>query len=170
MKTALLPIALLALSLPAPSLAYPTKVVYRINSNALPVPAAPVYQAPLYSQPTYRTYAPLPITGTLRRPPVTVVHYRVPSTYGYGAAPAYRYSAAPAYAYPQQAPYGYGVAAAPLPTPVAQACRFNPTRALVGAALGGLASTALAPRPQDRSWAVPVGAALGGLGGLATGC
>jgi hypothetical protein len=160
MKTALLPIALLALSLPAPALAYPAKVVYRVTSNALPMPAAPVYRAPLYGQPTYQTFGAVPGYGAVQRPPVTVVRYRVPGTYSYGAAPAYAYPSQPT----------YRVAAAPFATPVAQTCRFNPTRALVGAALGGLASTALAPRAQDRSWAVPVGAALGGLGGLATGC
>jgi hypothetical protein len=158
MKLALLPIALLALTLPAPvlaypSLAYPTKVVYRINTPA-PQPMAPGYQAAVYGQPAYPTYG----YGAVPRPPVTVVRYRVSSPYGYPGAPSYGYGA----------PMAYG--APPAAVPVAQTCSLNAGRALVGAALGGLASAALAPRAKDRRWAVPVGAAIGGLGGLATGC
>lgn len=36
---------------------------------------------------------------------------------------------------------------------------------LVGSWLGGSLAAALAPEPRERRWALPVGAALGGLGG-----
>lgn len=159
MKTALLPIALLTLSLPGAAFAYPATIVYRVNTSQ---PAVPVYQAPAYGPATYyRPINTVPSYGLM--PPASapvnaVVRYRVPASTAYAAPSAYGYG--------YGTPTPYGVAAVPRAT--GQRCAVSPGRVLVGAALGGLTSAVLAPK--QRSWAVPVGAAIGGLGGLATGC
>lgn len=162
MKTTLLPLALLALSLPSAALAYPlpapTKTVYRTVVTSAAPGRAVGYQA--YG-------SPYPAPGYAMTPPpvvTPVVRYGVAAPYGYGAPSGYGYPAAPAYSYAPPVPYGM----APAPVVAANRCGPGTGRVLVGAALGGLASAALAPRARDRAWAVPVGAALGGLGGLAT--
>lgn len=155
MKTALLPIALLALTLPGAAFAYPTTIVYRVNTSQ---PSTPLYQAPVYGPATYQAINTFPSYGLV--PPTSapvnaVVRYRVPASTTYTAPGAYGYTN----------PAPYGLAAAPRAT--SRSC-ISPGRVLVGAALGGLTSAVLAPR--QRSWAVPVGAAIGGMGGLASGC
>ena len=169
MKTPLLPIALLALTLPGPALAYPASLVDDLD--AIDLPAAPLHRSSTYGpsyygQPAYPSYGAVPRYRTVPRPSVAMRRYQVASPYGYPASPIYGYPGMPAYGY--NPPLSY--AAPPAPSPLAQGCPLNPSRALMGAAIGGLASAALLSRGQDRSWAVPVGAALGGLGGLATGC
>lgn len=164
MKTSLLPLALLALSLPGPALAYPAS--FDDDFDAIAPPPAPLYGGSSYGQPVYPPYGPLPRYRTVPRSSVALRRYPVASPYGYPAAPVYGYPGGPAYGY--NPPLSYAVP--PAPTPLGQGCPLNPGRALMGAAIGGLASAALLSRGQDRSWAVPVGAALGGLGGLATGC
>lgn len=161
MKTALLPLALVALTLPGAALAYPVKVVYKTNAAQPVVPGYPSYGAVPYYTPAPQAVA------------TPVVRYRVRQSYGTApvAAP-YGYTAPPTYSYGTPAGYGapapYGVATGYAPAP--RTCVPSAGRALIGAAMGGLASVALAPRAQDRRWAVPVGAAIGGLGGLAIGC
>lgn len=156
MKLALLPIALLALNLQSLAQAYPVQVV-NVYDSASPERVGRTYPAAYYLQPAHQTYGYG--YGRLSHPPQTVVRYRAISPYGHPSTRTYSYG------------YGYQNGAQPVQVPVAHTCRFNSSGALVGAALGGFTSAALAARPSDRRWAVPVGVALGGgIGGLANGC
>lgn len=130
MKTTLLPLALLALSLPSAALAYPapapTKMVYRTVVR----PAAP---GASFGYQTYGT--PYPAAGYgMSAPQVAtpVVRYPVATPYGYGAPSGYGYPTAPAYSYAP--PASYGLASAPVA--VARRCGPGTGRVLVGAALG----------------------------------
>jgi hypothetical protein len=147
MRSALLPLALLALSLPLPALAYPNT----------------------YQRTTIETYGPAPGSNPL---PVRSYRYGYNPGYpsGYGYNPGYSYN--PGYGYGPGVGYGYPLAAAPPPpyTP-SPASSCNLTTALVGAAVGGTLGAVLAPNGRDRRWSLPLGAAVGGIaGGAISGC
>jgi hypothetical protein len=200
MKTSLLPIALLALSQPGAALAHPAEPLGGISSLAPLLAPAIGHGAlnglragvPGYGTLPYRTGLPQPrvMIGGLGIPGLgngyaTGQGQSYRNGYGYGSPlPGY---GSPAPGYGQRplpsVPYGspdvtydyfrgstgpYGIAQVPPTAP--RGCTANPTRVLIGAAIGGLTSATLAPNSRTRAWAVPMGAALGGLGGLATGC
>jgi hypothetical protein len=72
----------------------------------------------------------------------------------------------PLYDYPTP---GYPLASEPYGTPPPRSC--GPTPALIGAALGGGLGALLADGSRNRRWALPLGAAFGGiLGGVVSGC
>jgi len=140
MRASLLPLALVALALPVPAIAYPNTNTYqRYTYESYGPPPIAYAPQPVYTpQPIYTTrvrFTPRPVSG-------------------YGSYPVAAY---PVAAYPG----GY---AAP-----ARSCSL--AAPLVGAALGGGLGVALANGPRNRRWAVPMGAAFGGiLGGVASGC
>lgn len=77
------------------------------------------------------------------------------------------------YGYESYGPYGapgLPLLAAPQAQP-APARTCNAGTVLTGAVLGGGLSAALANGPRNRRWALPMGAAVGGiLGGVVSGC
>jgi hypothetical protein len=91
----------------------------------------------------------------------------------------------PGFAPPLVNPYGYPVTNYPVPVystrpaPILaggngvfqQPRTCKPVVPLVGAALGGTVGAVMAPNSRNRVWALPMGAAVGGiLGGVASGC
>lgn len=122
--------------------------------------------------PGYGAPAVLPGHGPMPWAPPTLPPTGIADGYGAGYGtpmPGYSYRQPGItydYGYGQPQPYGVAEMA---PT-TNRGCSPNATRVLLGAAIGGLSSAALAPNARARSWAIPVGAALGGLGGLATSC
>lgn len=97
------------------------------------------------------------------------------------------YAPRPGYAPPLASPYGYPVTDYPAPVYparpapilaggnglVQQPRTCQPVVPLVGAALGGTVGAVIAhnSRSRNRIWALPMGAAVGGiLGGVASGC
>jgi hypothetical protein len=73
-------------------------------------------------------------------------------------------------------PYGYGYSSDDRPMAVAPVApvrerRCNPGTLLTGAVIGGGLGAVLADGSRNRRWALPMGAAMGGLlGGVASGC
>lgn len=108
---------------------------------------------------TVETYTPLP------RPRPRTVTVRVrPGDYGYGSGyGGYGYSG-----------YGYGSGYRPLavaPVAPVRERRCQPASLLTGAVIGGGLGAVLADGPRNRRWALPMGAAVGGLvGGAVSGC
>lgn len=70
--------------------------------------------------------------------------------------------------------YGYGAGYRPLavaPVAPVRERRCQPGSLLTGAVIGGGLGALLADGPRNRRWALPMGAAVGGLvGGVASGC
>ena len=120
---------------------------------ALPVPA--LASPNTFQRYTYESYGPPPRAYT--RQPV------------YAPQPAY--APRPRYAPSQLGVYGgYPVAAYPS-SPVVPSRSCSLAAPIVGAALGGTMGRALANGYRNRLWAVPMGAAVGGiLGGTMSGC
>jgi len=158
MRTSFVSIALAALALPGPALAYPnsferyTYESYGLAARHYPREARFVPQQVYVPQPVYGqqpfygaqpVYAPQPVYATHAR-------FTPPSVSGYGS--------------------GYPVAAYPASQPV-QARSCSLLAPIVGAALGGTMGGTLAKGSRNRLWAVPMGAAVGGiLGGTLSGC
>ncbi|MEX1324706.1 MAG: hypothetical protein AB1Z21_11040 [Synechococcaceae cyanobacterium] len=103
--------------------------------------------------------------------------YRQP---GFAPLPTSRYGYAPGYGpspvddgYWGGSPgyYGSPVAVEPVPYEAAPRRRCSPGTALAGAAVGGGLGAILARGSRNRRWALPMGAAVGGiLGGVISGC
>lgn len=106
------------------------------------------------------TYTPLP------RPRTVTVRVR-PGGYGNGYGNVYG-----GYGYSNG--YGYGAGYRPLavaPVAPVRERRCQPGSLLTGAVIGGGLGALLADGPRNRRWALPMGAAVGGLvGGVASGC
>jgi hypothetical protein len=142
--------------------ALPLALVGLFGSAALAVaPAAaypnafPSYGYDSYGPPPSRSYVPQPLNPN---------GYR--GTYGnsYRAPYGTNYRANGGYGYPT--PYGYPIAAEPVPT---RQC--NVGTVLTGAAIGGGLGAVLASNSRNRVWSLPMGAAMGGiLGGVISGC
>ena len=113
---------------------------------------------------TVETYTPLP------RPRPRTVTVRVrPGDDGYGSGyGGYGYGG---YGY---GGYGYGSGYRPLavaPVAPVRERRCQPASLLTGAVIGGGLGAVLADGPRNRRWALPMGAAVGGLvGGAVSGC
>ena len=126
---------------------------------ALPVPA--LASPHTFQRYTYESYGPPPRAYT-RQP-----FYAQQPVY----APQPVYAQRPRYAPSQLGVYGgYPVAAYPS-SPVVPSRSCSLAAPIVGLALGGTMGGALANGYRNRLWAVPMGAAVGGiLGGTMSGC
>jgi hypothetical protein len=166
LRISLLPLALTALALPAPALAFPSG-----QRNTI------VYAYPQAQQPT--AYLVRRHVVVHQPQPQPQPQYRpLPTVYpGYAPRPGFRP--------PLVSHYGYPVSHYPAPAHLGQptttlaggnglftqprAC--TPVVPLVGAALGGTVGAVMAHNSRNRVWALPMGAAVGGiLGGVASGC
>ena len=162
-NAALLPLALVALSLPGHgAIPYGGGIPLRpgVTIGGFGLPGISHGSPGRGYGSGYGYGSPVPGYGTVR--PLPILPYGTP----YGMPAPYS-SPTATYDYNHGGSGPYGVAE--LPPSASRGCSINPTRVLIGAALGGLSSAALAPNGRSRSWAVPVGAAIGGLGALATG-
>ena len=117
--------------------------------------------------------------------PAAVQAYPYPSSYPH---PSYPYTVQrhtvetftpqprPRYVTVRVRPYGYGYSSGYRPVAVAPVApvrerRCNPGTLLTGAVIGGGLGAVLADGSRNRRWALPMGAAMGGLlGGVASGC
>jgi hypothetical protein len=164
----LLPLTLAVLALPAPALAFPqaqrTTIAYaypQVHAYTQQPSAYLVRRHVVVTQPQPQPiYRPLPVVqpGYAPRPGFLsplVNHYGYPvNNY---PAPVYPVRPTPVLA------GGRGV--------VQQPRTCQPVVPLVGAALGGTVGAVMAPNSRNRRWALPMGAAVGGiLGGVASGC
>lgn len=167
LRASVLPLALAALALPAPSLAFPHGPSHYVVQPVAPQPTAYLVQ-PQYAPPRYYVAQPRPQVQ-LRPLPSVPYQYAHP---GYAPALVSRHGY-PITDYPTSGYHrGHGPAAfaggngQPVP---ARTC--TPLVPLVGAALGGTMGAVIAPNSRNRRWALPMGAAVGGiLGGVASGC
>ena len=165
-RFALLPLALTALALQAPAQAFPHGPR---NTIVDAHPQAYVQQPSAYlvrrhvvvTQPQPRPlYRPLPVVQP-GYAPLHAVPRQLVSRYGYPVNddPSPVYPARPA----TLLAGGNGMLQQP------RTCQ--PVVPLVGAALGGTVGAVMAHKSRNRLWALPVGAAVGGiLGGVASGC
>lgn len=170
LRSSLLPLALAALALPAPALAFPhgqrNTIVYaypQTHAHAQQPSAYLMRRHVVVTQPQHRPrpiYRPLPAVQTGYAPhpgfpPQLVNRHGYPVT-DY-PAPGYPAQPAPTLA------GGHGMVQQP------RTCR--PVVPLVGAALGGTVGAVMARKSRNQIWALPMGAAVGGLiGGVASGC
>jgi hypothetical protein len=168
LRLSLLPLALAAFALPAPALAFPHGQRHYVVQPVNPQPAVYVVR-PRYAAPRYSVVQPRPQVQLRPLPPVQTQYVPHP---GYSPTPVSRYGYPitdyPSSGYHQgQRPVafagGNGLVNAP------RTC--TPIVPLVGAALGGTMGAVIAPNSRNRRWALPMGAAVGGiLGGVASGC
>jgi hypothetical protein len=147
MRASLLPLALVALALPVPANAYPNTYP-NTNPNT-------------YQRFTYETYGPPPIAyapqPVYTPQPIYAPQPVYKTRVRFAPRPVSGYGSYPVATYP-------GAYAAPV-----RSCSL--AAPLVGAALGGSLGVAMANGHRNRRWAVPMGAAFGGiLGGVASGC
>jgi hypothetical protein len=161
LRISLLPLALTALALPAPVLASPhgqrDYIVHAYPQGHLygqPPTAYLVRPQGVVVQPQFQPVRPLPPVHP-GFPPAVVNHYGYPVTdYPSGV---YQGQPGPTLA------SGNGLFSQP------RTC--TPMVPLVGAALGGTVGAVMAHKSRNRRWALPMGAAVGGLlGGVASGC
>jgi hypothetical protein len=166
LRSSLLPLALAALALPVPALAFP-----QAHPNTI-----------VYAYPQAHAYAQQPSAYLVRRHMVVTQPQPI-----YRPLPAVQpgYGPRPGFAPPLVSQYGYPVTDYPAPiyptrpTPILaggngvlqQRRTCQPVVPLVGAALGGTVGAVMAHNSRNRLWALPMGAAVGGiLGGVASGC
>jgi hypothetical protein len=155
LRISLLPLALTALALPAPVLAFPhgqrNTIVYAYPHAQQPS-AYLVRRHVVVPQPQPQ-YRPLPTVypGYAPRPGFPSPHYGYPVTH-----------------YPTPGHHGQLAGGNGL---FNQPRTCTPVVPLVGAALGGTVGAVMASNSRNRIWALPMGAAVGGiLGGVASGC
>ena len=171
LRQSLLPLALAAVALPAPSLAFPHGQTHYVVQPAAPQPAVYVVK-PRYAPQRYYVAQPQPQVQLRPLPPVQPQYVPYQPYKGYGPAPVSRYG------YPVTDYPGPGYYQGQRPVAFADGNGLvNPPRTctplvpLVGAALGGTMGAVIAPNSRNRRWALPMGAAVGGiLGGVASGC
>jgi hypothetical protein len=147
--------------------ALPLALVGLLSSTALAAAPAeaypnafPRYGHNSYGPPPSRSYAPQPLNS-----------YRYPYGYrdSYRSTDGNSFRANGGHGY--AAPYGYPMAAEPVPYAPVPTRQCNVGTVLGGAAIGGGLGAVLASNSRNRVWSLPMGAAVGGiLGGVISGC
>lgn len=188
LRIALLPLALSVLALPAPLLASPhgrgnvivhaypqgyfpsqPPATYVVRPQTVVVRPQPVVVQPRYQQ-VQPIYQPVQPRYQRVRPRPAVYHTYAPH-------PGFQPTVVNHYGHPVSNHHSGGFHGQPTPTLAGGNGLFQQPRTcqpfvpLAGAALGGTVGAVMASNSRDRRWALPMGAAVGGIiGGVASGC